>query len=490
MKLALLLAVSFSISTTTNAQCTAWTDLEKGSVEREAAENDYQIYRGHVKEKNFEAALVAWEKLMNVAPAADGKRLSAWWDGIKIMKGLNKKESDATKKAEREARIVALHKQCIECMEAGKVTLKSAKTEEAFKGKIADQYARLAQDMHKAKGPAADIYAAAKKAVELAGNAISYRVLHPYGSSVVKMYKTQAVPAEEARRVHDEMNLIADDNIIKYEEEATKWEEEGKAKKQKKADTNSKLYTKYKIRMNKEFKKVEKEIFDCAYFKDLYMTDYEEGKEDRAIIKTIYSKLKKRGCTDEDPFVAEMKTLYTELGKKINAERQAEFDKNNPAVLAKKYYDGGEFVKAIEKWQEAISSETNSEKQASYYFKIASTQGRKLNQYSKARASARTAAKLKANWGMPYMLIGDLYAKSSARCGDDWNQRLAVLAAIEKWSYAKSIDPNVASTASTRIGKYLSARPAGADGHMMGISEGSKQKVGCWIGETVTVKFK
>ena len=63
MKLALLLAVSFSISNTSTGQCTTWKDLEAGSVEKEAAEANYQIYKDHLKEKNYPASMIAWEKL-------------------------------------------------------------------------------------------------------------------------------------------------------------------------------------------------------------------------------------------------------------------------------------------------------------------------------------------------------------------------------------------------------------------------------------------
>jgi len=491
MKLGLLFAVFFSISTTTNSQCTTWKELEAGSVEKETAETNYQIYKDHVKEKNYEAALVAWEKLMATAPAADGKRISPFWDGIKIMKALNKDEKDAAKKAERNAKIIALHQQCIECLESKKINLKSAATPEKLQAKIADQLARQAEDMFKTvESPSADIYPVAKKAVEMGGNDITYKVLQPYAQSVVDMYKAKSIPAEEARRVHDLLNEIADDNTIKNEELADKYLAEKKAKKEKRARDISKLYTKYKIRMNKAFKTVESEIFDCAYFKELLISDYEEGKDDLAVVKTTYSKLKKRGCTDEDPFMAELKTQFSTLAAAQNAQKQASFEANNPAMMAKKRYDAGDYTIAIDKYNEAIAAESNPENQAKYHFRIASIQGRKLKQYAKARSSARTAAKLKPNWGRPFMLIGDLYASSSRRCGDDWNQRLAVLAAIEKYSYAKSIDPSVADEASKRIGKYNASRPAREDGFSRGVKPGAKATVGCWIGESVTVKFK
>jgi hypothetical protein len=83
-----------------------------------------------------------------------------------------------------------------------------------------------------------------------------------------------------------------------------------------------------------------------------------------------------------------------------------------------------------------------------------------------------------------------LYASSARRCGDDWNQRLAILAAIDKYSYAKSIDPEVADEARKRIGKYNQSRPEKAEGFSRSIKEGASASVGCWIGETVKVRFK
>ena len=73
---------------------------------------------------------------------------------------------------------------------------------------------------------------------------------------------------------------------------------------------------------------------------------------------------------------------------------------------------------------------------------------------------------------------------------DDWNSRLAVIAAIEKYGYAKSIDGEVADDANKRIGQYSDALPARQDGFMRGLKEGQSVPVGCGIGETVKLRFK
>jgi hypothetical protein len=96
---------------------------------------------------------------------------------------------------------------------------------------------------------------------------------------------------------------------------------------------------------------------------------------------------------------------------------------------------------------------------------------------------------MNSGWGKPYILIGDIYAKISRGCGDAWEQRLAILAVIDKYRYAKSIDSEVADEANRRIANYNDSLPNKEEGFMRKVSAGDKVNVGC-IGETVTVRFQ
>jgi len=131
----------------------------------------------------------------------------------------------------------------------------------------------------------------------------------------------------------------------------------------------------------------------------------------------------------------------------------------------------------------------DNEKKANYTFSVASILFRKQKKYGEARKAALEAASLKPNWGRPYLLIGDMYASSSRSCGDAWNQRLAALAAIDKYSKAKSVDPSVAEDANKKIGIYNKSKPTQDEGFMRGFKEGQSLKVGCWIGETVRLRY-
>ena len=60
---------------------------------------------------------------------------------------------------------------------------------------------------------------------------------------------------------------------------------------------------------------------------------------------------------------------------------------------------------------------------------------------------------------------------------------------MDKYGYAKSIDSEVAEEASSKLSKYYSSMPEKTEGFMRGVKAGQSVKVGCWIGESVKVRF-
>ena len=112
--------------------------------------------------------------------------------------------------------------------------------------------------------------------------------------------------------------------------------------------------------------------------------------------------------------------------------------------IAKKLSFDEQFGEAINYYKEAIRLQEDAEKRGEYELDLAKVY-RATNQYSTARAFAIQAAKNKPNWGEPYLLIGDLYASSGPICGSGtgWESQIVVWPAIDKYAYAKSIDPEV-----------------------------------------------
>jgi len=282
--------------------------------------------------------------------------------------------------------------------------------------------------------------------------------------------------AAEARNIYLKLNDIADYNI-----------------------ENNKSYSAYykqgKESMNGTFAQIESDIFDCAYFKNKFKPQYRANPDSTELLKYFYNRLVQQGCSDEDPFVSELKVRYENIIGAENEAKLAAYYAENPGDHGIALFKEGKFSEALAKFEKAIKLEKkgagDDDKLADYYFYMASIEFRQLNRYSAAREDARAAAHLRSGWGQPFMLIGDMYASTSNSCGSDaFEKQLAVIAAIDKYAYAKSIDSSLAGEAGSKIAKYSAYLPDKEEAFMRKINEGDAMTVPCWIGETVRVRFK
>jgi len=462
----ILLLLTTIIVTDINGQCATWD----GSPKVDDAKNAHSIYRQAIKTKDYELAFKNWQIAYDIAPAADGKRDYHFIDGAAIYKHMYEQEADEAKKKEYADKAVALYNEAISCYQDKGIILKQA-TDENYKKKIGFVEGRKAFDMfYTFRSQYTDVLSALETAVEYGGNETEYIVFAPYTEVVIQQFTNDLMDKGTARGIYEKLNAIADHNI----------------------ENNQKLgqyYQQAKESMNGRFTYIERQIFDCDYFVDKLRPDYEADPDNPEVIKKTLAILKGQGCEPGNAMYDELDGKWKKYAAEENARRQAEFEANNPRILARKAYDAGDFPTAVAKYREAIAIEEDPSKKASYLFSIASIQFRKMNELSNARATALEAAELRGNWGRPYMLIGDMYGKSSRNCGDAWNQRLVVLKAIETYQYAKSIDAEVAGEASDRISKYRGSMPDKNEGFMRGVKEGQKVSVGCWIGGTVTVRY-
>lgn len=447
-------------------QCKTWND----SPQKNEGENQHSIYRPLVRNKNYEKAFEHWQKAFEIAPAADGRRDYHYEDGITIYKHFLENESDEAKKEEYKAKILELYRGMIDCYESRVITVREC-DDLCYQSIVGRKYGRMGYDMfYTLNSPYEETLEVLRKAVEYGDKGTEYIVLEPLAYIMVYEFQQGNNSAEDVREVYDKVMEIADYNI----------------------ETDVDLGEYYDItkqRTEAVFEPVEKEIFDCEYFKEKLKPMYEEDPDNFDVLKYVYSTLKLQGCDDSDEFVSHIKSEYETLAAEYNEQKLAELEAKNPAYAAKKRYDEGKFDEAEEKYKEAIEKSDDDEKKAQYYFALASIQFRNLNKLNDARTNALEAAKLRPDWGRPYMLVGDMYASSSRSCGDAWNQRLAVLAAIDKYAKARAVDGDYAMEASSRIAKYSASRPEKGDAFMRGFSDGATTKVGCWIGETVTLKF-
>jgi hypothetical protein len=464
MKNITFLALMLFLANSANSQCENWND----SPDKDQLEEYHVLYQQAVEEQNWDEAFANWSKVFPVAPAADGKRISQYLEGITIYNAKFKASTDEAEKKDNKAKAIAIYDQLVECYKGGGI---ATKDEADLNKKLGFVYGRKAFDMFYVYNSLySQTLAAIDEAIAFGGNDNEYIIFAPAASIVAYNIKKGSMEKSKAVELYTQLNEIADHNINKE-------------------DDMSALFSQAKENMNGTFATVEDDIFDCEYFKDKLTPDYESDPENPEVLKYIIVTLKQKGCPVDDPFLADLEIKWAKYAAEYNAAAQAEFEANNPAVLAKKLYDEGKFADAVAKYDEAIAQESDNSKKASYVFSKASIQFRKMSKYSTARATAYKAAELRPGWGRPYLLIGDMYAKGSRSCGDAWNQRLAILAAIGKYQKAKSIDPSIADDANRRIRNYAKSKPDKDTGFMKGVKEGDSAKVGCWIGETVRISY-
>lgn len=458
-----VIIVSLLASNALNAQCENW----ENSPRKSEAEDAHVVYRSLIKGKQvadldamgaeeFKTTFENWQLAYEIAPAADGKRASHYSDGRKLMMSKLNKEQDAEKKKEYAQTVLRLYDEQIKCYE-----------NEAY------LLGRKGFDMfyYLGYGYTMDTYNTLKSSVEKGGNDTEYIVFDPLSQVMVYLYTSKQINREEVIQVYDQMESIIDHNI------------ENNA-------TYAQYYKDVQAIVTNNFKDVAGEVFDCAYFKKRLLPKYHENPEDIEVIKYVYKTLSAQDCEENDPEMVELKTKYEVVAKAINDSLEIIRRAESAIYDATKLQQEGKYKEAVSRYQQSIDEAEDDETKAQAYYSIAFIQTWQFKQYQTARSNAQKAAGLKSGWGKPYILIGDMYAKSSRSCGDDWNSRLAILAALAKYRYARSIDPEVADDANSRIGSYAKARPEKQEGFMRGVSAGQKAKVGCWIGETVTVEFK
>ncbi len=459
---ALLLLLLGSVSVAT-AQCVTWTD----SPQKEQAENAHVAYRNFVKgktaadletmaEAEFNDAFKNWKKAYEIAPAADGGRPFHYRDGRMFYKAMRNKATDEAKKAEYAEVIMRLYDEELECY---------PKYEAFLLG-------RKASDMFYLTGYSPEGIDLIERAITVGGDETEYVVLAPLGKLLNYYFKEDYIDNGRVRQMYDMGAKLAEANTPDVNE------------------TYGQYYQDAFANLEADVLEFADQIFDCDYFKAELMPKFEENKDDIDVMKYILSKLEDQGCdasTDDD--LKQMQATYDA----VYATKKAEYDQAkrdlNPAYAASIERKEGNFDEAISLYKKAAEKTDDNAKKSSYWYQIAAIQSGELRQYGSARSSALQAAELDPSSGRPYMLIGDIYLRLGGSCGDAYQQRLAVLAAIDKYSYAKRVDSSISGDVNRRIGRLSDSMPIRSEAFQRGDKEGARLSVGCGIGETVTLRF-
>ena len=280
-------------------------------------------------------------------------------------------------------------------------------------------------------------------------------------------------------------SMIYSNEIAKLSGKADSLELSSKEKKSlKKSERNLESYGKVQSNIEKALSP----LLTCEKLAVIYNEEkFNEHQDDVEWLKRAAKMLQKEregedgemaSCTDNPVFLLIAERLYSLEPSASAARSMAKLGvRNSDWAMAKKYYT------------EAIDQEEDLRKTADDYMGLAYVNN-KMGAMSSSKSNCLKAGQLRKDWGNPYLYLATLYADAAGQCGSNAVEKNAVYwAAINKLSYARSIDPTIADKASKLIAAYSAAVPDKGVAFQLGFKEGDQINIGCWINETVSVKF-
>lgn len=408
------------------------------------------LYRDFLREKKYDEAFPYWKRAYELAPAADGKRNTHYADGIKLYEHFISKETIPAKKDEQIDQIFKFYDEIEECYgETGYVAGRKAfDYYYKYKGRVSDE----------------EIFGLFRKSIDTDGEDAQFFILNPFTDLLVKNFQAENI---DLAATQDYAEMI--------KQRIAKGYDSGKNKAQ------WDIISEYALQRLEAFEGV-KGFYDCEYYAAKYFADFEADQSNCEIINQVYGQLRRGGCPQDDARLAQIQEAYDQHCKKVVPPSDS---KQAYAALRE-----GNYEEAVIKFQEAADKTEENEKKATYLMLVAKVHYAHLKDFPKARKAALEAANFRANWGEPYLLIGRLYASSGPLCGPGrgWDSQIVVWPAIDKWNYAKKIDPEAAEEANKWIGRYRQYMPSREDIFQRNLQDNQTFRVPCWIQENTTIR--
>ncbi|MDG1850443.1 MAG: hypothetical protein P8I82_08200 [Flavobacteriales bacterium] len=458
----LLFVATFSLDV--SAQNEEATLLKYGA-DKEACEQNLSIYTEFYKQKNYRDAYKPWAYLFENSPK---RTKNIYLHGPKIIKGVLKTEPEASRKEGLLDTLMMVYDQ----------------RNHYYPGKEAFVTGLKGADMYRyMKGSTEGLKASRevlKEAFDSAGNESTASVLNYYFIATTKLVQTKALKVEDLISLFSDLSGVIAYKEAKLAQDIFEAEEnEALSAKEKKQLKRNKKERKTLGDVKSNLEKTLAPHATCEKLVQLYSNRFEANKEDLAWMKRAAKLLSKKECTDSDIFFTISEMIYNEEPSPAAAA--------NMGIRALKRQD---YDKALEFYGYALDNEPDELNKAQYAFRLAQTYGA-MDKNQRAKTLALKAASYRSGWGDPYILIGDLYAKSSRQCGElqtEFLKRVGYWAAIDKYEFAMRLDSSTKEKVDDRILKYSEQMPSKTDIFTEGLLDVPTYLIECWYTETVKVR--
>jgi tetratricopeptide (TPR) repeat protein len=433
------------------SDCVKFDDIKKSEEALEA----YVLYRDFFKLNQYDQALPYWRKVYRMAPAADGQRYVVFTDGVYLFEYLSREADNDEKKHQYVDTLLTLYDEAIECYPKYEGFLMARKAYDVYykHPKTYTQEQKVNMFIHAGK---------------LLEDELPYFVINPFTALLVESFQEGIIDTAETREWVDRLKGIVMTGIGENPNDK-KWQ----------------IVDKYTENQFENLERIQG-FYDCAYFKEKFSNSQsDENLYDCDNLLFVSGQLKRAGCPESD-------SLYTFINQYL--KDSCRLIPGGASGLAKEGIElmkNGQYDEALDKFEEAIDFANSDNQRAQYALMQAKICYSYTRNFPKSREYARKAAQFREGWGEPYILIGKLYASSGPLCGPGrgWDSQIVVWPAIDKWKYARSIDPSVDAEAQSLINKYFEFMPTREDISKRLLEEGDDFSVGCWIQEKTTVRI-
>lgn len=361
-------------------------------------------------------------------------------DGVRMMKYFIQKEKDSDKREKLIDTLLMIYDQRIEYFD---------KRGSNLGRKAVDHYQYRTADFEGA-------YNLFKESISITKNKSQAAIVMYYFKLTSKMAKEERIDPSAVIEAYEEVSAIIDYNM------------------KKNAGKRSGIEKWQNVKGN-----IENQFEPFATCEDLiaiYSKKYNQNNEDLELLKKITSILDKKGCEEEQLFMDATIQLY-----KLDPSPEAAY------LISRMYLTDKDYSKALVYLKEATSmADTDKLAKVYYYIAICNYEAKR---YSAARSNAKKSLEYDPGNGQAYIMIGDMYAASAKKCGDnDLTNKVAYWVAVDKYNQARRADPSIADVANKRIRDYKKHFPSMETIFFYDLKEGDSYKVGCWINETTTIR--
>ena len=301
-----------------------------------------------------------------------------------------------------------------------------------------------------------------KKSFEIGGNDTEFHVLGYYYNIAVVLFSNNFINAEEVVKLYSDLTDALDFQIINS------------------TDTGrTDRIVAVKERIEELF--VNSGAADCPAIIKLFGPMLKADPENHELAKKIVNLLD-RGKTDD----CQLDDLYLTAAVVVyNNEKTA----RSAHSIAQGFFKRNEPIKAEKYYLEAIEMETDNIRKADLHYELALLYFSQLNQYQRARNSARNATNHNPNHGRAYILIGRAYAAGGSGCGETTLEKKALWwVVVDQFIKARNVDSSVSPQANELISRYTQHFPTSEEIFWENYDIGQSFTVGCWINETTTIR--